>query len=158
MDTISIGPSCGEITQRSITMDAHWLVTMTTGQQQQPMKLALVAAFPWKESAIYLFGSLDRSGPPVEGLPHLVSELLIFSPLVALRRLPLGFQGLTTSEWEELVLAEMAPARASVHSLRNATERPQQQEVSELASSSSSDLEMSPVARESEDSEENDSS
>jgi hypothetical protein len=118
MDTISIGPS-GVATPERISMDSKWNITISG---RNPSELSLVCVFPWGEDAMYLFGSLDHSQTPVEGLPRHVSELLIFSPLVALRRLPLGFQGLTSMEWEDLVVTEIkdqptcisAPTRGGV--------------------------------------------
>lgn len=79
--------------------------------------LSLSCAFPWGQDAIYLFSSISRTEPPLESLPSLVAEVLLFPPVVPLKWQQGGFQALTPSEWEALVITELAdrpPTCASV--------------------------------------------
>lgn len=104
--TIAIGTS-GDVVPVNISMDPSWGVTAIQSDGAVS-HLSLSCLFPWGENAIYLFGSLDRTGSPVDSLPSPVSEVLIFPPMVPLKHQLGGFQALSPEEWDALVATQLS--------------------------------------------------
>lgn len=104
--TIAIGTS-GDVVPVDISMDPSWGVKAIQSDGAVS-HLSLSCLFPWGENAIYLFGSLDRTGSPVDSLPSPVSEVLIFPPMVPLKHQAEGFQALSPEEWDALVATQLS--------------------------------------------------
>lgn len=106
LETIAID-SQGAVHMASISMSSSWDI-QAFSEGQAIANLSLSCAFPWGQDAIYLFSSLGREEAPLETLPSPVSEVLLFAPVVPLKWQQGGFQALNPTEWEALVLTELA--------------------------------------------------
>ncbi len=124
----------GALTRAPLRMDAAW--NLCVGGCDRPLGLACV--FPWGDEAMYLFSARDRE-EVVEALPKPVEELLLFAPLVPLRRRGANFQGLTDQEWEALVVTEMADRPTCASLAPAAAPRDDEDWEEEAGSVSSSD-------------------
>lgn len=117
LDTVAVDAQ-GGCHEAVITMDPFWAVEIfrkADGQSLGPLSLS--CAFPWGQDAIYLFDSLSRDQPPLGSSPAPVTELLLFPPVVPLRWQPAGFQALTASEWEALVITKLVDRPATCASV-----------------------------------------
>ena len=107
-ETIALD-SQGVVHMADIFMGPSWDVRAFSKTDGRVLgDLSLSCAFPWGQDAIYLFSSISRAEPPLESLPSLVAEVLLFPPVVPLKWQQGGFQALTPSEWEALVITELA--------------------------------------------------
>ena len=104
--------------EAQVQLDGRWNMTISTpGRAAAAARLHAVMT-DGAEDLIYLFAGAP--GPaPVGDVPPQLQELLLFPPLVPLRKRPRGFQGLRYGEWLGLVTPE-APPIAGHDSLRTA--------------------------------------
>jgi len=104
---VVLGNGC--LSSALLCMDHNWNArgwqAVDDDEPEDLGALAMSCAFSTGNEVIYLFGSLSREPESVAtALPPQVSDLLIFCPLVPLRKTTNGFQGLTPQEWSAIVV------------------------------------------------------
>ncbi len=115
----------GCLSSALVSMDnqwsAHgWLMTKRDddcGHEESLGRLAMSCAFSSGSDVIYIFGSSTRNPEAVAtDLPSQVEDLLIFCPLVPMRKTKCGFQGLTAQEWSTLIVPAAIPEQPTITS------------------------------------------
>lgn len=113
----------GSLSSALVSMDHEWSAQgwqMTDDDdcgREDLGRLAMSCAFANGSDVIYLFGSMTREPEAVAtALPSQVTDLLIFCPLVPLRKTQHGFQGLTVQEWNTLIVPDAVPGQPTIMS------------------------------------------
>lgn len=89
-----------------LQLDDNWTLRL----RKDGPSLGLSAVFCASGDLIYLFSNkpFAEDATPVEMLPSVVNDLLLFEPIVPLRYSIGGFQALNASEWSDLTAVTMA--------------------------------------------------
>lgn len=91
----------------NVHVDAHWVLRI----EGQTKPLGLQTIMTHGKPVYYIFAnSPSEGGVPVADLPECLRELLLFTPLVPLRRTATGFQGLRIDQWSALLVKEQQQA------------------------------------------------
>lgn len=108
--------AAGEPVEASVHINSEWSVRLVDAAARDH-SLSLACVFPWGDDVIYIFGSVDSTGEPIELLPSPVAELLLFAPAVPFRWTSSGFQALTASEWLTLAVTPISerPTASALH-------------------------------------------
>ena len=101
------------ISSANIMLDSTW-TTLQVVPEGGDTKVAvyLKTAFKYASSVLYIFGRDDVDAQCAVTPPSAVKEIMLFAPVVPLRRTCEGFQALTESEWKDV----MMPMREQVSS------------------------------------------
>lgn len=86
----------------AMQLSVDWI--LKTEEECGAASLGLVSVICISGDLIYIFANSPNSkdADPSTVLPQLLSDLLIFEPVIPLRYTPLGFQSLLPSEWSDM--------------------------------------------------------
>ena len=138
------GNNGSELQKGEARITDDWLVYLTS-KDWVNKHLVLQAVCVYDMHLIYMFSDIYSPGATaIEKLPAMVRELLLFSPLLPLRKTPDGFQAISPEEWTEItsVKDESSAALAISSARESVVSPPFDDRVSATDSSSIGDVDI----------------